>query len=266
MYGSMYSSLQLSTDTMFPSLPLIFPFMNMVCITACPFILASRSIMLSTSYFPAGWSTSSMYSGETVSSFISALSTIISALNTSLRCICVLLDNTVTFALGKYSSRRFSTLSTIFGKFGCMVGSPLPEKVRVFSSSPLSFIAANLSLSLYSISPTVGKGLFGWWSLFKPHSQYTQSNEHHLPSSGITFMPSDMPSLLLFTGPNIGDLCINVIYFLVFIETGHKQEQYGVYLQTSHQHVETHQPLSYRVYLREVVGRTCESCTRSYIT
>ena len=42
-----------------------------------------------------------------------------------------------------------------------------------------------------------------------------QSNVHIFPSPGIKFMPKDSPNRLLFTGPNIGDLCNSVAIFLV---------------------------------------------------
>ncbi len=82
------------------------------------------------------------------------------------------------------------------------MGSPLPENVITSRFSPADRIAESFSSSFDATSSRVGNPVVPVpWAL-KPASQYRQSNEHTLPSSGNRFMPNDVPSLLLWIGPN----------------------------------------------------------------
>lgn len=90
-------------------------------------------------------------------------------------------------------------------KSGCMVGSPFPAKVRTSGNMFSCFISFNFSSRAVFTSSRVGNGLLLFLWELKPHSQYRQSNVHILPSGGSRFIPSEIPNLRLFTGPNMGD-------------------------------------------------------------
>ena len=47
--------------------------------------------------------------------------------------------------------------------------------------------------------------------------------------------------------------------------TGHEEEEDGEDFQTPYQHIETHQPLAEGRNAGKVTGRTCHSCTRTYV-
>ena len=66
-------------------------------------------------------------------------------------------------------------------------------------------ISRSFASSAVATSSRVGIACFALLVAFSPHSQYMQSKVHTLPSAGNRLMPNEIPSLRLFTGPNIGD-------------------------------------------------------------
>lgn len=140
-----------------------------------------------------------------MSSFCMLLSTLISAACTPGLSSMVALLSTLTLVCGQYLSLSSKVSSMISGKSGCPVGSPLPENVITSGSWSASLISMSRFSKASATCSRVGRGEWVTWSLLKPHSQYTQSKSHTLPSAGIKLTPSDMPSLRLCTGPNTGE-------------------------------------------------------------
>ena len=85
------------------------------------------------------------------------------------------------------------------------MGSPFPAKVSTSGNWPSLDISISLFSNAVETSFRDGNGVVVLFSALNPHSQYRQSNVHILPSGGSRFIPSEMPSLRLFTGPNMGD-------------------------------------------------------------
>ena len=182
------------------------PFMNIVCTMQCPLYAFIHSTTFFTSYaMLAGRLTILIYSSDTVSSFRMLLSTIISASRTFSFPHIVALLSTVTFAFGQYVSRRRIVSRMMSRKSGCPVGSPLPANVSTSGRFSSAAIACSFFSSSAATTSFAGRLCLGLKSAFSPHSQYMQSNEHILPSSGCRFMPSETPKRREMTGPKIGD-------------------------------------------------------------
>ncbi len=86
-------------------------------------------------------------------------------------------------------------------KSGCSVGSPLPLKVMTSRPLPASFISLSFFFKARFTAARLGTPSRPWPWAFQPASQYTQSNEHILPSLGMRLMPKEMPSRRLWMGP-----------------------------------------------------------------